>query len=447
MTSLRRAYNQALRSRTTRIAEPSAAPENELAWQARWFSGTCGREFKTSTGQTAVITDFGQWNREAGPDFVHASVQIAGREHRGAIEVDLEAAGWEQHRHAINPAYENVILHVIVHRAAKKHFTRTASHREVPQICLADHTATDAEWPAFAAARPGRCLAPLRALSNAQISDLLTVAARRRLEAKGAALQTMIAARGVDAALYEAVAVALGYKNNKLPFQLLAQRVPAALAATARGEALLFGLAGFLENPEPPAGAARAEVAALWSAWWKLRAAHTNAILPRQAWKLTGLRPANHPLRRVAALNTIAKRWKSVRTALESADLTRLEKVLGSLEHPFWSFHTTWKSPRRKKPLALLGPDRIREIHANIALPLALARGEEPAWLDLPAGPPNTSLRVVSARLFGGPLPRTLPKRLFVHQGLLQIYADFCLRDHGECAQCRFPSLVAALPA
>jgi hypothetical protein len=257
----------------------------------------------------------------------------------------------------------------------------------------------------------------------------------------------MIAARGPDTTLYEAVAVSLGYKNNKLPFQLLAQRVPTALAATARGEALLFGLAGFLETPEPPAGTARAEVTSLWSAWWKLRAAQTNAILPRQAWKHTGVRPANHPLRRIGALAAIAKRWKSVRAALESADLPRLEKVFGTLEHPFWSFHTTWKSPRRKKPLALLGSDRIREIHANIALPLALARGEEPAWRDIPAGPPNTSLRVVSARLFGGPLPRTLPRRLFVHQGLLQIYADFCLRDHGECAQCRFPSLVAGLPA
>jgi len=445
---LRRAYDQALRGATGRVAERSPFEENELAWQARWFSGAYGREFKTSSGEGVVITDFGQWNREAGPDFVHASVKIAGRERRGAIEVDLEASGWEQHRHAVNPAYEDVVLHVIVHRPVKKHFTRTALHREVPQVCLADHASTDAEWPAFAAARPGRCLAPLRGLSTPQISDLLTVAAHHRLEAKGAALQTMIAARGPDAALYEAVAVALGYKNNKLPFQLLAQRVPVGAAATARGEALLFGLAGFLEKPEPPGGAARTEVAALWSAWWKLRAGHTNAILPRDAWRIAGLRPANHPLRRIGALAALAKRWKSVRAALESADLARLEHVLGALEHPFWSFHTTWKSPRRKKTLALLGSDRIREIHANIALPLAIACGEEPAWLDIPCGPSNTSLRIVSARLFGGPLPRTLPHRLFVHQGLLQIYADFCLRDHGECAQCRFPSLVVAgLPA
>jgi hypothetical protein len=447
MTSLRRAYDQARRRAPDRIAETAPAPDNELAWQARWFSGACGREFTTTSGAPIVITDFGEWNREAGPDFVRATVHLDGREHRGAIEVDLDAAGWEQHRHAVNPDYENVVLHVIVRRPSRRHFTRTATHREVPQICLADHPGADAEWTGFAAARPGRCAAPLRALPAGQITDLLAVAARRRLEGKGAVLEAMIRARGADAALYESLAVTLGYKNNKLPFQLLAQRVRQKSAASARGEALLFGLAGFLEKPAPPAGAARAEVAALWSAWWKLRAARAHAILPRTAWKLAGLRPANHPLRRLGALAAAARRWKSVRPALESADLDRLQKTLGPLEHPFWSFHTTWNSPRRRKPLALLGPDRIRDIHANISLPLALARGADPAWLDLPAGPPNTSLRIVSARLFGGPLPRTLPKRLFVHQGLLQIYADFCLRDHGECAHCRFPTLVNNLPA
>ncbi len=447
MTPLRRAYDQALRGAGNRIAESAPEPGNELAWQARWFSGACGREFTTSSGAKAVVTDFGEWNREAGPDFVRATVRLDGRDSHGSIEVDLEAGGWEQHRHAINLAYENTVLHVIVHRPNRRHFTRTAGHREVPQICLADHPGTDAEWTGFAAARPGRCAAPLRALPPGQITDLLAVAARRRLERKGAVLDAMIRARGADAALYEALAVTLGYKNNKLSFQLLAQRVGQKSAASARGEALLFGLAGFLEKPAPPAGAARAEVAALWATWWKLRAAHTHAILPRTAWKLAGLRPANHPLRRLGALAAIARRWKSVRSALESADLDHLQNILGSLEHPFWSFHTTWSSPRRKNPLALLGPDRIREIHANLALPLALARGAEPLWLDLPAGPTNTSLRVVSARLFGGPLPRTLPKRLFVHQGLLQIYADFCLRDHGECAQCHFPSLVENLPA
>ena len=201
MTPLRRAYEQALRGRIARVSEPSPQDDNELAWQARWFSGACGRAFTTTSGAKAVISDLGEWNREAGPDFVRAAVQLDGREHHGAIEVDLEASGWEQHRHATNPDYENVVLHVIVRRPYKRHFSRTATHREVPQICLADHHEAAAEWESVAAARPGRCAAPLRALSVDQLSDLLAVAARRRLERKGAVLAAMMDARGVDAAL------------------------------------------------------------------------------------------------------------------------------------------------------------------------------------------------------------------------------------------------------
>jgi hypothetical protein len=446
VNEVRRAYEEAVRGSTARVAE-STEPENELAWQARWFSGACGRKFASASGSEVIITDFGQWNREAGPDFVHAAVRIDGREHRGAIEVDLDPSGWEQHGHATNPAYENVVLHVVVRRAARRHFSRTASHRDVPQVCLSEHGSTEPEWSGLAAARPGRCLAPLRELPREKLAELLAVAARRRFERKGAALHTMIESRGTDAALFEALAVALGYKNNKLPFQLLAQRVPLKLAAPKNGESVLFGIAGFLERPEPPRGAAKSELATLWSAWWKQRAFCGHSILPRSSWNLAGIRPANHPLRRVAALSCVARRWKSVRGALESADPGCLERVLGSLEHPFWSYHTNWTSSRRRTPLALIGPDRVREIHANIALPLALLSGKESTWVELPSGPPNTTLRVVSARLFGGPLPRDLPKRMYVHQGLLQIYADFCLRDHGECAKCRFPSLVAVLPA
>ncbi|MBJ7257915.1 MAG: DUF2851 family protein [Chthoniobacterales bacterium] len=447
MTGLRHNYEQAMRRDSDRVAEEPAAEDNELGWQARWFSGACGRQFTATSGEKIVITDFGEWNREAGPDFDKAVVRIGEREQRGAVEVDLDASGWEQHGHATNPDYENVILHVIVTRPSKRHFSRTLAHRDVPQVCLADHAEAKAEWSGFAPARPGRCLAPLRDLPSVRLAELLAVAAQRRFERKGALLAAMIGARGADAALYEAVAVALGYKNNKLPLQLLAQRVPLAAAASRHGESVLFGVAGFLERPEPPASAAHKEVAALWSAWWKQRAARTHSIIPRGAWKISGVRPANHPLRRIGALAAISRRWKTVRAALESGDLEPLEKVLETLEHPFWSYHTTWNSPRRKSPLALVGQDRIREIHANIGLPLALARGEEPAWRDLPAGPPNTPLRVVSARLFGGPLPRSLPRRLFVHQGLLQIYADFCLRDRGECSHCAFPGLVARLPA
>ncbi len=443
--ALRRSYLDALESCSARIRE-EPEPENELEWQARWFSGACGRQFTTTDGEKVIILDFGEWNREAGPDFVRAAVRIGNREKTGAIEVDLDAAGWEQHRHATNPDYSSVVLHVFIRRPKRRHFSRNADNAEVPQICLADHSAANAEWRVNATARPGRCMAPLRKLATSELSDLLATAARRRFELKGAALETMIAARGADAALFEAVAIALGYKHNKLPFQLLAQRVPLRLAAAPRGEALLFGVAGFLDRPEPSAADARDTAARLWADWWKQRAAFANSVLPPSAWKLAGVRPANHPLRRIAALHAIARLWKPMRAALEAADASRLHDILSSLHHPFWSCHTTWKSPARTASLALLGAARTKDIFANIALPLAFVRDKIPsAWLDILAGESNTAVQTATVRLFGASPSRRLPRKLFVQQGLLQIYQDFCLRDHSSCERCKFPDLIGRL--
>ena len=447
MNTVAVAYEQALAGSGASRVREAAESAGELAWQARWFSGAFGRQFTSADGTPVVVTDFGEWNREAGPDFVRCTVQIDGEKRHGAMEVDLDASGWEQHRHATNPDYDNTVLHVVVRRPSRRHFSRTSSNRNVPQVCLADHVTVQPEWEMSAPARPGRCCAPLRDMPASSLLELLAVAAERRIRQKGAELDAMIRARGADAALYEAVASALGYKNNKLPFRLLAQRVPPRKAASSNGEALLFGLAGFLERPAPSGDDARAQTATLWESWWKQRSTHSALMLPGHLWKMTGARPANHPLRRLGALALIAREWPAVRRALESGSEAALTTALGHLEHPFWSFHTTWQSRRRTSPLALLGAGRIRDIFANVSLPLAHARGGGEDWLKVVAVTPNATLRTVCARLFGGPMPRTLPRRLFVHQGLLQVHADFCLRDRGECSRCRFPSLVESVSA
>lgn len=439
------AYLEALDGCTARLQEEPHM-RSELEWQARWFSGACGRHFTTTSGEKVVILDFGEWNREAGPDFIRVAARIGSIETTGTLEVDLEASGWEQHGHATNPHYSKTILHVYIQRPPRRYFSRTADNLEIPQICLADHAPVNAEWQAAANARPGHCVASLKKLPLPELLSLLAAAARRRFEVKGGTLETMIASRGRDAALFEAVAIALGYKHNKLPFQLLAQRVSHRLAASPQGEGLLFGVAGFLDRPTPPAGPAQDVAADLWATWWKKRAAFTHSILPSSAWNLAGVRPANHPLRRIATLHVIAQHWKNIRAALESADLDALFTHLNFLQHPFWSYHATWKSPTRVNPMALLGLDRILAIFVNIALPLAFTRGKIPhTWRDIPATDSNVALKTAIVRLFGTESPRRLPQKTFVHQGLLQIYQDFCLRDHSSCSHCKFPALVEQL--
>jgi len=294
-------YREALTTGDVRVREPDAvfAGAGELELQARWFAGEFGRDWTTVDGAELQVEDFGRWNHEAGPDFVQTRVRIDGVERRGAIELDLDVRDWERHGHATNPAFRETVAHVFVHRPTPRFFTRTRDHREVAQIQLT-----------AAACHPG----PAAPVGEAITGDargacsILEAAARHRLDLKATALRNYAAVHGEDDAWFAALAVALGYKRNQTPFLLVAQRVGLRAALQSGGEARLFGVAGFLESPQPPAAdrAVRAYLRALWENWWAERARCERWILPSTAWQFHGTRPANHPHRRVAALAAIA---------------------------------------------------------------------------------------------------------------------------------------------
>src|SRR5438445_395294 len=118
---------------------------------------------------------------------------------------------------------------------------------------------------------------------------------------------------GRDEALFQQLAAALGYKENKLPFTLLAQRLPLKLLRrqSTDCEALLFGIAGFLQASDLDVyeRSTRKYVRQLWDNWWPQRDGLQRLILPAKLWRLSGTRPLNHPHSRVAALATLAHNW------------------------------------------------------------------------------------------------------------------------------------------
>ena len=61
------------------LAESPPPPlPGELEVQALWFDGQFGGQFITDDGRTVRIVQFGEWNRTAGPDFLHCAVEIDG---------------------------------------------------------------------------------------------------------------------------------------------------------------------------------------------------------------------------------------------------------------------------------------------------------------------------------------------------------------------------------
>jgi Protein of unknown function (DUF2851) len=229
-----------MREQTSRVGERPliALPKipNELELQARWFAGEFGRKFQTLAGESVEIVQFGFWNREAGPDFQDAVVRIGdGPSSRGTIEIDLLDRNWELHGHATNPAFDDTTLHVFLERSRVEFFARTSTHRNVPQIQLDLAALRDRATGIVPLAHAGRCVAPLRNLEAERIANVLEQAAKFRLRQKANRLRQRIEGHGRDETLFQAVAEALGYKQNRLPFTLLSQRLPPGFFAKPTG--------------------------------------------------------------------------------------------------------------------------------------------------------------------------------------------------------------------
>ena len=302
------------------------------------------------------------------------------------------------------------------------------------------------------------------------MANVLQHAAKFRLQQKDTRLRQRVEGHGRDETLFQAVAEALGYKQNRLPFTLLSQRLPLAFLRSRRedAEALLFGIAGFLDAPDLDAQrkSTRGYLRSLWDRWWKYREQFSRLVLPAKLWKMSCARPlkarplshraraAHRPARtgldrgsvrkhrRLGALTTVVAEWKSFSTLARASEATPLISFLADLRHDFWNHHYTLAAARASSPLALIGKSRAAEILANVVYPLAVNDDRE-IWNDykkLRAQLSNQAARIAAARLFAGdPRQRGFVGSLAGQQGLLQIYEDFCLRDASDCASCPLP--------
>ena len=431
---------------------------SELELQARWFAGDFGRHFRSAAGDEIEVVQFGTWNREAGPDFRDAAIRINGGDPiRGCIEIDLLDRSWETHGHSTNPAFDETVLHVFVEESDREFFTRTKSNRNVPQVHIDPAVLPDAISANIPLARPGRCQAPLKDLPEERVRSVLDAAAQFRLRQKAARMHQKIDSRGRDEVLFQELAAALGYKENKLPFTLITQRLSLrSLRETASDvESMLFGVAGFLQTADLDVykKSAREYVRQLWDRWWPHRDALQRLILPRKIWTFSSSRPLNHPQRRLAALAILARDWTRLQRASGQSSVSAARHFFRTLDHAFWNFHYTLTSKSAPKKMALIGESRVADILANVLFPFWVAHDHDSSgslgqnvWAEyskLPAQLSNRRLETGATRLFGNdPRRKQFLKTVANQQGLLQIYEDFCMRDNSDCAQCPFPEQI-----
>jgi hypothetical protein len=423
----------------------------ELELQALWFGGAFGRDFRTTGGKNVRIVQFGEWNRGAGPDFIQTAVEIDGELRTGPLELDPLAADWDAHGHGVNPAFREVVLHVVFQADARRTFTRTSDHREVPQVVISEMQLSDAlnrPQREVAIAHPGRCVAPLKQLPAGAVGKLLDEAAAFRAELKAGRWLRTEDAHGRDAALFQATAETLGYRGNALPMRLLAQRAPLSLLKSEgdAAESVLFGTAGFLsaDQHELAPGDTRDYLRGLWDEWWKIRTRFETAGDRRIPWKTYGQRPANHPHRRVGALAALVKVWPQYRRLALARPFSAkpLIDFLQELDHEFWTHRHTLTSGASAQRVALFGRTQALELIANHLAPLAMHEDGMTFqnYFKLRNSAANEKVKRCGLRLFGSAkAAQPWMRRVSHHQALLQVYQDFCLEDFSNCDDCPFP--------
>lgn len=397
-----------------RDAVSSRVPEIEI--QARLFAGEYGTRWATTRGETVEIIHFGSWNREAGPDFEGVKFRFGeGAEREGDLEVDRDPRDWERHGHATNPAYNEVLLQLFVAAPQAAAFARSSENREVAQAQL---LLGDARTP------------PLRHVPGAVDREaalaMIGEAADFRLRAKHAARVRAIQLHGPETAMFHAIASGLGYKNNAIPFLLSAQRVGLRAAKGPDGEARLFGIAGFLQPRtfDDASGPTRDYLKPLWEKWWALRDSFARLVLPASVWKFSGIRPANHPHRRLGALAAIAAGFPALVSATRASGAKGFAKFFENLSHPYWSHHWNLNAASLDNDIALVGPDRVRDLLVNAYFPSIGPDVASDALRALPGTSPGGRVRRASEWLVGS-ADRTLMRTAYQQQGLLQLHADF----------------------
>lgn len=324
------------------LREDGPPPERLL--QAVWQHQRVLRDQLTlADGRSLRVLHPGFLNREPGPDFRDAIVQFGSdTPQRGDVEVDLATSGWRAHRHDVNPDFRAVVLHVVWEGADTAGLPTLAlkSRLDAPLGELAEWFSGDGATRA--SGRAGNCCGPLQELPREQLDAILQQAALIRLQLKAAQLAARARQGGWDRALWEGLFAALGYQHNVWPLRRLAELAGATdeELSVELWQARLTGWSGLLPAELPRGQGADAEyLRRIWDAWWRERERFGEVILPRNAWRMSGLRPANQPLRRLALARALAgKRGPA--------------SAVGALVHPRRSGRTVGAFTPRTAPTA-----------------------------------------------------------------------------------------------
>jgi hypothetical protein len=425
----------------------------EIAISHAWHDRTIPDELTTTDCRAVRVIHRGSWTHGLGPDFRDAMIEFDGRSLvTGSVEMHRQTSGWRDHGHDRDPRYNDVILHVVLQNDALE--TRRLDGGLVPTVVVPGELVVLSESSTQDWTRVGGtvCAEDLAHRSPEIIRSVLWRLGDIRLAAKSARLEARLSAIEPAEVLYQELWDGLGFSTNREPMRLLASTLPlAALERTlstvaidrrlhvSRG--LIFGVAGFLPLSPNDAGFALlspAEVERLEEMWHAHGSPWRHETLSPLAWTRARVRPANHPVARLAAGAAI------IANATGGLASTLLSEIRSSSD-PAQLLRKLSASP----PEVMIGEDRACAIVANGLIPFALALAEHTGdfqlseatsqvWERLPSAGNNEVTRRARRQVAGSSRLPGLRSR--GEQGLIHLDSTLCAPR--RCRECPIAALV-----
>lgn len=417
-------------------------------------------------GKDIRVLKPGVWNREEGPDFMHAEIEINGKLLVGDVEIHVKSSEWYAHKHHLNSRYNRVILHVVLYGDDFNLRTRLQNGKRISTLELLkwidapigdlyDETTQAEEDPS------NFCRVTGNRLNIDNLKNVFETLGTERFLEKADAVRLLRTRLNFEQILYEGIMEALGYSQNSKPLRELAQRVPFPVfdyKSEHEVQAILFGVAGLLpsqlEKPLPVSDTENPYIVALEKLWEVSDNAKNVERMVASKWRLGRIRPNNHPARRIVAMSQLIFHCKgslmmyflpTCEMAANADTTVTLRSIRNKLLNllilestGYWETHSNFGKGGTNNA-KLIGPDRALDILINKILPVAYIWAVESEskklqdailtlYNDYTKMQDNSIIRQVGKQVFSDAQPmRIIKPTAQIQQGIIRLYKNYCI--------------------
>lgn len=190
-----------------------------------------GSEWQTVSGKRLNVHFPGHWNHGPGPDFKEADIELNGTRILGDVEIHLYREDWWRHGHDSDPAYDGVVLHVVLFAGGMDRPLLTHNRKKPEEWIMGPWTREDVE--SVSGGSPGlfgEFVPELREWMESDAPDKIRIRLKvgmdRRWQDKLSMARCLLESFGWSGGLHRMCLYYLGFPSNRKAFFEMADAHP-----------------------------------------------------------------------------------------------------------------------------------------------------------------------------------------------------------------------------